>query len=83
VAPDASFNFEEMIKKASALDCARPLRLLLEPLGGMHDADLMLARSVRDEGMRTPRSSKRKTWMFSGHRMTGRTPPPVLVDTIQ
>jgi hypothetical protein len=53
VTQSANFEFESVIKKAKAVDCARPLILLLESPGGSVDAGLELARSVRAEGMRT------------------------------
>jgi hypothetical protein len=53
VTPAASFEFDNMIKKATAVGCARPLVLLLESPGGHVLAGLKLARHVRDEGMRT------------------------------
>lgn len=49
----ATAQFASMISKAKAVDCPRPLVLLLESLGGDLDAGLQLSRSVREEGMRT------------------------------
>jgi len=53
VSQSTNLKFGDMIKKAKAQDCARPLTLLLESPGGSVDAGLDLARSVREEGMRT------------------------------
>jgi len=53
VTQSANLKFNDVVKKAKAQDCARPLILLLESPGGSVDAGLALARSVREEGMRT------------------------------
>jgi len=53
VTPSANDKFDDVIRKAKAQDCARPLTLLLESPGRLHNAGLALGRSVRDEGMRT------------------------------
>ena len=53
VTRSAEIEFETMLKKAKAQTCARPLTLLLESPGGFHDAGLALARSVREERMKT------------------------------
>jgi hypothetical protein len=53
VTQSASFKFDDVVKKAKAQGCARPLTLLLESPGGQLDAGFALGRSVREEGMRT------------------------------
>jgi len=53
VTGSANDKFDDVVRKAKAQGCARPLTLLLESPGGIHDAGLWLGRSVRDEGMRT------------------------------
>ena len=53
VTQSASYKFDDVVKKAKAQGCARPLTLLLESPGGLVDAGLALGRSVRDEGMHT------------------------------
>ena len=53
VTPDATYKFDDVMKKARAQECLRPVTLLLESPGGLHDAGITLGRSVRDEGMRT------------------------------
>jgi hypothetical protein len=49
----ADFKFNEVLKRAKAVECVRPLTLVLESPGGLHDAGLALARSIRGEGMHT------------------------------
>jgi hypothetical protein len=53
VTQSANFTFDDVVKKAKAMGCARPLTLLLESPGGQLDAGFALGRSVREEGMRT------------------------------
>ena len=53
VTPAANLGFAEVLDKAAAQGCARPLTLLLESPGGIHEAGLALGRSVRAESMRT------------------------------
>lgn len=53
VTRSATFKFDEVVEKAKAQGCARPLTLLLESPGGLVDAGLELGRSVRQEGMHT------------------------------
>lgn len=53
VTRSANYTFDDVVKKAKAQGCARPLTLLLESPGGNHEAGIALGRSVRDEGMRT------------------------------
>jgi len=53
VTPAADDKFGDVVKKADAQGCAKPLTLLLESPGGLHDAGLRLGRSVHDQGMRT------------------------------
>jgi hypothetical protein len=53
VTGSASYTFDDVLKKAKAQGCARPLTLMLESPGGEVRAGLDLGRQVRDEGMRT------------------------------
>lgn len=53
VTQSANLKFSDVIKRAKAQGCTRPLILLLESPGGSVDAGLELARTVREEGMRT------------------------------
>ena len=53
VTPAADDRFGDVLGKAKAQGCARPLTLLLESPGGGHRAGLRLGRTVHDEGMRT------------------------------
>ena len=53
VTRSATYKFDDVVRKAKAQGCARPLTLLLESPGGLVDAGLSLGRSVRDEGMHT------------------------------
>jgi len=53
VTQSANFKFDDVVKKAKAQGCVRPLTLMLESPGGLVDAGLALGRSVHDEGMNT------------------------------
>lgn len=53
VTPSASYKFDDVVRKAKAQGCVRPLTLMLESPGGLVDAGLALGRGVHDEGMRT------------------------------
>ena len=53
VTSSADYKFDDVVKKARAQGCARPLTLLLESPGGLVDAGIALGRSVREEGMHT------------------------------
>jgi TPR repeat protein len=53
VTQSTSYKFDDVVKKAKAQGCVRPLTLMLESPGGLVDAGLALGRSVHEEGMRT------------------------------
>ena len=49
----ANNKFDDVIDRAKARHCAKPLTLLLESPGGLVDAGIELGRSVHLEGMHT------------------------------
>ena len=53
VTSSADYKFGDVVGKAKAQGCTRPLTLLLESPGGLVDAGIALGRSVREEGMHT------------------------------
>jgi ATP-dependent protease ClpP protease subunit len=53
VSRDASFKFDDAVKKASAIGCNRPLLMLLESPGGSLRDGISLGREVRSQGFRT------------------------------
>jgi hypothetical protein len=53
VTQSANYKFDDVVKKAKAQGCVRPITLMLESPGGLVDAGLSLGRSVHGEGMNT------------------------------
>lgn len=53
VSRDASFKFDDVVKKAAANGCSMPLMMLLESPGGSLIDGILLGREVRSQGLRT------------------------------
>jgi hypothetical protein len=53
VSRDASFKFDDVVKKAAANGCSMPLTMLLESPGGSLIDGISLGREVRSQGLRT------------------------------
>ena len=53
VSRDASIKFDDVVKKAVAIGCSRPLTMLLESPGGSLFDGILLGREVRSQGLRT------------------------------
>jgi hypothetical protein len=53
VSRDASIRFDDVVKKAAAIGCSRPLMMLLESPGGLLFDGILLGREVRSQGLRT------------------------------
>jgi ATP-dependent protease ClpP protease subunit len=52
VSQAASFKFDDVVKKATAIGCSRPVLLLESPGGSLFDG-ISLGREVRSQGLRT------------------------------
>jgi hypothetical protein len=53
VSRDARYKFDDVVKKAVAMGCRRPLTMLLESPGGLLIDGILLGRELRSEGLRT------------------------------
>jgi ATP-dependent protease ClpP protease subunit len=53
VSRDATFKFDDVVKKAAAIGCSRPLMMLLESPGGSLFDGILLGQEVQSQTLRT------------------------------